>query len=158
MPTLLVKTGRVFLAPARKSRPVFLPLKTAPPIRRRRGFSRQSEGRHNITHYTLPPAKCVPKGPRPLWKPRRSGFVSRKMGRSRSPFPLRLTACPDDVRVVGAARTTGTGRGTYLRKKRKNATTEISGLTLSKANNYFLSGVDIALITRYNCRRQLYLV
>ena len=88
MPTLLMKTSRVFLASARKSRPVFLPLKTAPPIGRRRGFSRQSEGRHNITHYTLPPAKCV-AGARPCTP---SGCASREMGRLRFPFPPRLAA------------------------------------------------------------------
>jgi len=48
-----VKTSRVFLAPARKSRPVFLPLKTAPPFGRRRGFSRQSEGRHNTLYFAF---------------------------------------------------------------------------------------------------------
>ena len=51
--TLLMKTSRVFLASARKSRPVFLPLKTAPPIGRRRGFSRQSEGRHNTLYFAF---------------------------------------------------------------------------------------------------------
>jgi hypothetical protein len=33
MPTLLMKTGRAFLAPARKPRPVFLPLKIVLPLR-----------------------------------------------------------------------------------------------------------------------------
>ena len=51
--TLLVKTSRVFLASARKSRPVFLPLKTPPPIGRRRDFSRQSEGRHNTLYFAF---------------------------------------------------------------------------------------------------------
>ena len=60
MPPLLIKTGRAFLAPARKPRPVFLPLKTAPPMRRRRDFSRQSEGRHNTLDLAI--ARCVPNG------------------------------------------------------------------------------------------------
>ena len=42
-----------FSLTARKSRPVFLSLKTAPPIRRQRSDSRQSEDRHNRTHTTL---------------------------------------------------------------------------------------------------------
>ena len=53
MPTLLAKPSRAFLAPARKPRPVFLPLKTALPTRRRRGFSRQSEGRHNTLYFAV---------------------------------------------------------------------------------------------------------
>ena len=69
MPTLLMKTGRAFLALARKSHPVFLPLKTAPPTWRRCGFSSQSEGRHNTLDFAS--GKVCAKGLRPLWIPRR---------------------------------------------------------------------------------------
>jgi len=83
MPTLLTKTGQLPRAPALGTRPVFLPLKTAPPIWRRRGFEWQSEGRHNITHYTLPLAKCVPRGLRtPLETPeKRLRRRARRPGR-----------------------------------------------------------------------------
>jgi len=102
-----MKTSRAFLAPARKSCPVFLPFKTAPPIRRRRGFARQSEGRHNITHYTLLRKVCakgVPPLESPCGSPRKTGALPR-------PFQLRLAACLTDVRVVRAEATAGAGRG-----------------------------------------------
>ena len=59
MPTLLVKIGRVPRAPALGTRPVFLPLKPAPPISGVAGLS--GSRRAGITHYTLQ-ARCVPNG------------------------------------------------------------------------------------------------
>ena len=100
MPTLLMKTGRVPRAPALGTRPAFLPLKTAPPTWQHRGFSRQSEGRHNTLYFAS--GKVCAKGLRPLWIPRRSGYASRGTGRSRAPFPLRLVACPAALRGVRA--------------------------------------------------------
>ena len=124
MPTLLVKTGRVPRASALETRPVLLPLKTAPPTWRRRGFSRQSEGRHNTLYFAS--GKVCAKGLRPLWKPRRSGCASREMSRSRAPFPLQLAACPAALRGVRTEGTTGTGRGHDPRRNKKSATTDFS--------------------------------
>ena len=56
----------LFSPTARKSRLVFLPPKTAPPIRRRRDFERQTECRHNTLDFAsqnrVPKGACAPFG------------------------------------------------------------------------------------------------